>query len=446
MVDAQITSSNTQHYLRHLTELNDTQPVSASEDIYNQFGVLLIAKGSRINAQVQKQLLQHRLKKSIDDQVVLENTLSDLELFQQLLGMIEDSVEYAQMHRGTGFEDLFRHICLTARLPLQIRQKLTVMSQRLPLIFAHCQFTGWASALIAHEMKLSIQTCQNAYICGLLHDVGFLHLPIEVQTQTPLSDEHWRALQSHVLIGQRCADSCGLHKEIGVGILEHHERLDQTGYPTRKSPEKLSLLGQIVASADLLHHLCTHELDHTTASLAGALPHFKIHHGSFNGRIHSALMRILHQATLDQADKPTPLKPVNLERVRSINSQLQTLLAPLAKLRQHAELASAPKGPKVLAIMMSINTLMANSGIDDQQLNDWLLSDIDPADADNTSCLTELDAMQYELLWLIKRLGWNLSDFLSDAASESQQSQSEPFSRYQEQLTSSLNQAFELYR
>lgn len=435
----------TNQYLQHLTEVNETQEVTASEDIYNQFGVLLIAKGSRINNRAQGQLQQHRLEKELDQQIALESTLSDQQIFHKTLSLLENSTELAQLHKRNKFDDPFRHICLSGNLPLQIRQKLTVMLQQLPDLFQHSLFNGWASAMIAKEMKLKPAACREAYICGLIHDIGMLHLPTEVQTQTPLSPENWRALKSHVVIGQRCAEECGLSSEVVQGILEHHERYDQTGYPTRKAPEKLGLLGQIVASADLLHSLCTNELSHSEGSIYEALPYFKIHHGSFNERIHTALMRVLALAALDRTESDAPQKPVNLERVRQINSQLQLLTTPLEKFSEQLAPLKHPEGPSVITTMRSIGNLLGNSGIGDSNLNDWLMSDLDPSEHDNAASLREIDTMQYEMLWLVKRLGWNIKDFLESPASEEGDSLIEQIDAFYGKLHEAVIDSFKLY-
>ncbi len=437
-------SETTNYYLHYLTELNDTLQVTACEDIYNQFGVLLVAKGSRINRKAQAQLQKHCLNNALDEQIALEATLSDQQIYRHTLAMLERTAELRQLQQRIHFDDLFRHICLSRNLPLQIRQKLTVMSQQLPDLFEHSLFNGWATALIAKEIRCTPDECWEAYVCGLIHDIGLLHLPTAVQAKTPLSEENWRALKSHVVIGQRCADASGLPAAIGLGILEHHERLDQTGYPTRKAAEKLTKLGQMVASADLLHNLCSNELSHTGGSIHDALPYFKIHRNSFNESIHSALMRILFLSALDQSDQEPSIQPVNLERVRKINSMLLDLFAPLADLRQKSAASEHAEIQRVIVLMQSINTILDNSGIGDRQLNDWLMSELIPSDPDNHCCLKEIDAMQYELLWLAKRLGWNLKSLLESTASKPDPATPE-LSLYYERLIVQLNPAFALY-
>ncbi|MEH6824622.1 MAG: HD domain-containing phosphohydrolase [Motiliproteus sp.] len=358
--------------------------------------------------------------------------------------MLEHSAELRHLQQRIQFDDLFRHIGLSGNLPLQIRQKLTVMSQQLPDLFEHSLFTGWAAALIANEMKYKPDECWEAYVCGLIHDIGLLHLSPEIQTQTPLSEENWRALQSHVIIGQRSADASGLPTAIGRGILDHHERLDQTGYPTRKAPAKLGQLGQIVASADLLHSLCSNELSHTEGSIHEALPYFKIHRSSFSESIHSALMRILFLAAPDPIGQNRPIQPANLERVRKVNSLLLDLFAPLAELSQKTAASEHAESQSVATLMQSINTLLDNSGIGDRQLSDWLMSELAPSDPDNHSCLKEIDAMQYELLWLVKRLGWSLKSLLESSASNLEPATRE-LSPYYELLMAQLSPAFALY-
>ncbi|RDE24999.1 HDOD domain-containing protein [Motiliproteus coralliicola] len=432
-------------FLQHLTEVNETQQVIASEDIYNQFGVLLVSKGSRINPQAQRQLQQHRLDKDIDQQIELEQTLTGLELFQLTQSLLEQDPELKRLHHNNRFEDPFRHFCLIEDLPLPLRQKLTIMKQQLPALFEHSLFCGWASTLIAREMKLSSEACRRAYICGLLHDIGMLYLAPELQTQAPLNSDSWRALQSHVVIGQRCLEGLGLHPSIGQGILEHHERLDQTGYPSRKSPDKLNKLGQVVASADMLYNLCSNELNSSDKQVHDALPYFKVHHSSFNAEIHAALMRVLSRAGTPAEDESTPLQPVNLDRVRSVNRQLASMLEPLPPLIEKIGLLDLNESRKLATMMGAINQVLSTSGIADSQLKDWLMADMDPSDPDNHSCLKEIDAMQYELLWLLKRLGWNLDSLLNckEAASLSERGELE---LYRQQLQQGLEQGFGYFR
>ncbi|WP_421862122.1 HD-GYP domain-containing protein [Motiliproteus sp.] len=432
-------------FLQHLTEVNETQQVIASEDIYNQFGVLLVSKGSRINPQAQRQLQQHRLEKDLDQQIELEQTLTDLELFQQTQSLLDQDPELKRLHQNNRFEDPFRHFCLTEDLPLPLRQKLTIMKQQLPSLFQHSLFCGWACTLIAREMKLSSEACRKAYVCGLLHDVGMLYLAPKLQTQAPLENDDWRALQSHVVIGQRCVEGLGLHPSIGQGILEHHERLDQTGYPSRKSPDKLNKLGQIVASADMLYNLCSNELNNSDKAVHDALPYVKVHHSSFNAEIHAALMRVLSRAGTRSDDEAASLQPVNLERVRNVNQHLSELLTPLTPLVEKISQLDFNEGSKLATMMGAINQVLSTSGIADSQLKDWLMADMDPSDPDNYDCLKETDAMQYELLWLLKRLGWNLDSLLQCEAAKTLSERGE-LEQYRQQLQKGLERGFDSYR
>lgn len=95
--------------------------------------------------------------------------------------------------------------------------------------------------------------------------------------------------------------------------------------------------------------------------------------------------------------------------------------------------------------MLHVLTEMThNSGICDPQLSAWLQTELDPHDPDNHGCLVEIDAMQYELLWLVKRLGWILQGLLESdpglppAAMDN-------FRRYQETALAQLGIAFARY-
>lgn len=424
-------------FLQHLTDLNQSQQVTAREDIYNQFGVLLVPKGSPINRRAQLQLQQHALKKGLEEQVALADTLSDEELLHQAQELLETSPSLRALQQGNQFDDRFRHLCLMQDLPLAIRQQLTVMAQQLQNLYQHCLFTGWAAALIAHELGLNHSDCRKAYVSGLIHDLGLLHLPPQLQSKPKLSAEEWRALQSHVVIGQRLATAAGLPADIATAVLEHHERLDQSGYPSRKPAAKLGLLGQIVAATDLLHKLCSHELHDTQKPAHDALPYFKVHRNGFGEGVHTAIMRILSRAAHHAGASPPALQPLDLERVRQTHETLLPLLSPLAPLAQ--SVAEKSEWAATAAMMDAIVALLENSGLNDPALHAWLQSELDLSDADTLRCLNEIDAMQYELLWLLKRFGWQLENRAQG------QPWPAPLSDYQQTLRAALAGAFARY-
>ena len=89
-----------------------------------------------------------------------------------------------------------------------------------------------------------------AYKAGLLHDIGKMDLPHDVlYSNRRLSKEEFEIIKRHPIVGSQMISRLGLRKEISIVALEHHERLDGSGYPYKK--RRINIYSQIVAACDI---------------------------------------------------------------------------------------------------------------------------------------------------------------------------------------------------
>ena len=102
-----------------------------------------------------------------------------------------------------------------------------------PYIFHHTLHVSLLSALIGKQCEFSEDRLQALTLSALLHDVGKLRVSLEVLgKQQPLSEDEKEKVRLHSLLGFRF-----LQKQrdydlpILMGVLQHHERLDGSGYP-----------------------------------------------------------------------------------------------------------------------------------------------------------------------------------------------------------------------
>jgi HD-GYP domain-containing protein (c-di-GMP phosphodiesterase class II) len=99
-------------------------------------------------------------------------------------------------------------------------------------------------------------------LCALLHDVGVTKLPRGlVSYQGRLPDRKYREYQTHPAIGHDIVKkNKNIDSSIGVGILEHHERLDGNGYP--RGVANLSFEGRLIGLLDSFDNLTNSEKTH----------------------------------------------------------------------------------------------------------------------------------------------------------------------------------------
>jgi HD-GYP domain-containing protein (c-di-GMP phosphodiesterase class II) len=112
--------------------------------------------------------------------------------------------------------------------------------------------TAILSAFIALELKLPHHKMMQVVTGALLHDAGMLRLPKEiVHKKGGLSAEELQRIQAHPVYTYRIVSKELLYpNEVGLVVLQHHERWDGQGYPRRTAGAAIDLGARIVSVAD----------------------------------------------------------------------------------------------------------------------------------------------------------------------------------------------------
>jgi len=112
--------------------------------------------------------------------------------------------------------------------------------------------TAILSALIALEMKIPNHKVLQVVTGALLHDVGMLRMPKEiVEKKGSLSESELQRIQAHTLYTYKIVNKELLYpEEVGLIVLQHHERWDGEGYPRRLSGTAIDIGARIVSVAD----------------------------------------------------------------------------------------------------------------------------------------------------------------------------------------------------
>jgi response regulator RpfG family c-di-GMP phosphodiesterase len=86
----------------------------------------------------------------------------------------------------------------------------------------------------------------------LLHDLGMCKIPQFIRAKSvPLTQDERTKVNMHPVIGAKLAVKLGLNfNEIKMCVLEHHERLDGSGYPRKTGADQITRLGRMCAVVD----------------------------------------------------------------------------------------------------------------------------------------------------------------------------------------------------
>jgi len=135
----------------------------------------------------------------------------------------------------------------------------SALEKRDPYTAGHQQRVAQLACFIAEEMGLSEERIEGIHMAGVLHDIGKISVPGEILSKPgKLSEVEFSIIKSHPDIGYEILKNIEFPWPIAQITLQHHERMDGSGYPRSISGENILLEAKILAVADVVEAISSH--------------------------------------------------------------------------------------------------------------------------------------------------------------------------------------------
>jgi PAS domain S-box-containing protein len=122
-----------------------------------------------------------------------------------------------------------------------------------PQIAGHQQRVAYLAVAIAREMDFSLNQIEGLKIIGLLHDIGMIGVPIEILGKPgALRPPEIDLIKTHCQVGCDLLENIDFPWPVLPTILQHHERLDGSGYPGNLTDKDIILEARILGVADVV--------------------------------------------------------------------------------------------------------------------------------------------------------------------------------------------------
>jgi diguanylate cyclase (GGDEF)-like protein len=126
------------------------------------------------------------------------------------------------------------------------------VEMRDPYTSGHEHRVAQISGLIAKELHLEESEIESIELAAEIHDVGKLGLPAELLSRPgKLTAEEMALIRTHAQIGSDMLGRVGFPECARQMVLQHHERLDGSGYPQGLQGEHIKIGSRIIAVADV---------------------------------------------------------------------------------------------------------------------------------------------------------------------------------------------------
>jgi len=287
--------------LEHILDLSERRDIVAAEDIIDDRGIKLWAKGQRVSRSLQEKLLRHKLVRPLETALTVDGGV----LCEQVVDACKNLIEQSELlGRICGVADARRLLDGFRQTPMPgpLKLLLTTAKDTGMATYEHSLHCVAVSAGIAARTKLTEHDAYHLMIAALMHDIGELYVnPDYIRGSAPLAPSEWKYVAAHPRVGQiLIQELTTLPAPISVAVAEHHERLDGSGYPAQSLGHDVSRTGKMLAVADTAAAIIANHKTQTAARLSLAL---RIVPGEYDRAICGVLTEVLDTiALVDIAD------------------------------------------------------------------------------------------------------------------------------------------------
>jgi putative nucleotidyltransferase with HDIG domain len=128
-----------------------------------------------------------------------------------------------------------------------------------PYTAGHQQRVADLASAIATEMGLSEHKVEGLRMGGVIHDLGKVAIPIGILSKPgKISKIEFDLIKTHSKIGYDILKTIEFPWPIAQMVLQHHERLNGTGYPNGLSGDQILLEARILGVADVVEAMASH--------------------------------------------------------------------------------------------------------------------------------------------------------------------------------------------
>ena len=242
------------HYVRSVTEVGEKQDVVAHEDIYAANGMKLLAKGARIDRSKWEHLTEHILNTPLDLLLVASGTMDATALAAEADRMFASDTLLSRLGTRCGDPLSFKFTLGRIALPHPLAFRLTVMHADRPELFHHALRTAIIAHFLGVHLKLTESQKADLLLAALCHDLGEMHTdPALLASGHRIDGEERRFIHVHPITGYVVLQELKVASpDVLQAVLQHHERLDGSGYPYGLAEAKIGRLARIIAVAETL--------------------------------------------------------------------------------------------------------------------------------------------------------------------------------------------------
>ena len=159
-----------------------------------------------------------------------------------------------------------------------VRAIAVTVETRDPLTAGHQRRVSDLARAIAMEMNLSNDEVDGSRTAAVIHDLGKIFVPAEILNKpTKLTDLEWSFIKIHSQAGYDILKDIEFPWPIARMVLEHHERINGSGYPNGLKRDESLLESRILSVADVVEAMASRRTYRSGLDIEAALEEIEKH-------------------------------------------------------------------------------------------------------------------------------------------------------------------------
>lgn len=267
--------------------------ISALQDMEDKLsafrvgGVDYVAKPFQMEevlARVQAHLKLYRLQRDL--QLIIEERTRDLRTTLE-------SLNESQKNYARALEETIQAIAMT-------------IEKRDPYTAGHQWRVSQIAVEIAHEMGMDAERIEGLRLGAMVHDIGKIYVPVDILTRPgALLDIEFSLIKTHPQVGNDIIKHVHFPWPVADMILQHHERMDGSGYPQGLKGDEILLEARIIALTDVVEAMASHRPYRPAPGLDKALAEIRRGAGSvYDADVAAACLRLFEEKGFSIPDIP----------------------------------------------------------------------------------------------------------------------------------------------
>ena len=246
--------------MRYIIVKNLKQGMIVARPFYNKNLSLLLNEGialkkSHINSinriGVRGIYIHDELSKDVEFTPIVDDKTKLI--FAGAVNEMFESVGKALPHKNKNLKEIIKKLINQVSDNQDAVVNMLDLKQFDDYTFQHCINVCILSIIIGVHLSFSERTLENLAMAAVYHDIGKLRVPLSIVNKPGrLNDDEFEEMKKHAALGiEYLKTTDELNSYIEMGILQHHERYNGTGYPLALKGSEISEFARIISIADV---------------------------------------------------------------------------------------------------------------------------------------------------------------------------------------------------